>query len=354
VGPRKRWAAAYFAAIALSYGPLTRFGEPAAREAWFQSVTRELASDARGLEPPAGKRWLGASRPELPESLYGVYELESKLGQPLSIVSFYRAWGDGDEHAYPTQVMASLRRGGYLPMLTWEPWLGAFDRYRGQNPSGSLRKIANGEFDAYVRRFARAAVRDGKPFLLRIAHEPTNPHYGWAPDYGNSRDDFIAFFRHVHRVFRDEGARNALFVWTPFGLDEREYFPGRDHVDWVGLDLFNYGGLSEDGTWLDFYSIAKLSYDRYRDLGPPLLVAETATTSAGGNKADWVRDMLHSLAAGNFPRIRALVLFDQPNGSTSSGLPIDWSLAEDPQVFAAIRQRPELLAQFSRVEEGGR
>jgi hypothetical protein len=348
MGPRKRWAAAFALLLVALYYPLTRFGEPLAREAWYQVVTRGLASDARGLRPPEGKMWLGASRPELPQSLYGIYELETRLGKPLAIVSFYQAWGDGEQHAFPLHVMRSLRKGGYLPMLTWEPWLAAFARYHGQTPPGSLRKIANGEFDAYIRGFARDAVRYGHPFLLRPGHEPTNAWYGWAPEHGNTAPDYRAFWSRVRRIFDEEGARNALFVWTPFGLADHAWFPGEEQVDWIGFDIFNYGGMSEQGIWLDFYSLTKLFYDAYRGLDRPMLVAETATTSVGGHKPDWVRDMFHSLSRRNFPDIHGLILFDQPAGQANSGLPIDWSLAEVEGTYEALAGQPELFAAYTR------
>jgi hypothetical protein len=351
LGPPKRWAAAFALFLLLLYWPLTRRGEPALREAWFRTVTRALADDARGLAPPEGKMWLGATRPELPQSLDGIYTLETKLGRPLAIASFYQAWGDGPEHRFPTPVLRSLRRGGYLPLLTWEPWLSAFARWNGVEPAASLRLIAAGELDGYVRAFAREAVRYGHPLLLRPGHEPSNPQYAWASPHGSTAADYRAFWSRLRAIFREEGARNVLFVWTPFGLQDQPFFPGAGAVDWIGLDLFNYGGLSQQGTWLDFYTLAKLYYDAYRPLGPPLLVAETATSSVGGNKSDWVRDMFHTLAQGNFPRIRAVVLFDIPGGNTDTGLPVDWSLdeGEGPGAAERVAAQPELLAPFTRA-----
>jgi hypothetical protein len=351
MGPRKRWALVFAVAVLGAYWPLTRLVEPLAREAWYETVTRALATDARGLRPPDGAMWLGATRPELPQSAYGVQELEALLGQPLTITSFYQAWGDGAQHELPRSVLDSLREGGYLPMITWEPWLGAFDAYRGQNPPGSLRIIASGAFDAYITRWARDAVRHGHPFLLRLAHEPTNPLYGWAPSYDNSAEDYRAFWAHVHRIFREQGARNVLFVWTPYGLDERAFYPGSERVDWIGLDVFNFGNLSEQAVWLDFYTLTKLAYDAYRDLGRPLMIAEVATSARGGNKSDWIRDMFHSLATKNFPEIRALVLFDHPSATTPGGLPVDWSVGEVAGSVAAWRRDPAWLKQFTREVE---
>lgn len=348
MGPRKRWAALFALTVLGLYWPLTRVLEPAARELWFRTVTRALATDAHALAPPDGTMWLGATRPELPQSAYGIEQLEQLLGRRLAITSFYQAWGDGPAHAFPASVLHSLRDGGYLPMITWEPWLGAFDRWRGQNPRGSLRTIASGALDPYIERWAREAVRYGHPLFLRIGHEPTNPWYGWSPSHGNTAEDYRAFWAHVHRIFREQGARNVLFVWTPYGLDERAFYPGDELVDWIGLDVFNFGLLSQRALWLDFYSITKLAYDAYRDLGPPLLIAEVATSSLGGSKSDWVRDMFHSLATKNFPKIRALVLFDHPNTTTNGGIPVDWSLGEVTSSVAAWKRDPSWLESFTR------
>ncbi len=349
MGPRKRRAVAFFLAALGVYWPLSSVAEPAVRTLWFQTVVRALAQDAQALRPAPDTLWLGASRPELPHSLHGIYELEKSLGRPLQLVSFYQAWGDGPEHQFPDQTLRSLRKAGYVPMVTWEPWLNAFSQWHGQKPQGALRIIADGAVDDYIRQWAREAVRFGSPLFLRPAHEPTNPWYAWAESYGNTASDQRAFWQHVRQIFRDEGARNVQFVWTPYGLEELSWFPA-GNADWIGFDIFNFGSLSEQGVWLDFYSITKLFYDTYKDLGVPLMIAETATASAGGNKTDWIRDMFLSLSRGNFPEIKAVILFDHPRGQTETGLPLDWSFAETPEALQLLRETPELLTPFVRKD----
>lgn len=348
MGPRRRSGLAFAVLIGALYWPLTRTLEPLLREAWFVGVSRPLAVDARGLAPPHGQLWLGANRPELPQSLYGIYELEASLGRPLAIASFYQAWGDGPEHAFPRSVLDSLGEGGYLPLLTWEPWLAAFARFGGDNPRASLRHVARGEFDAFIRGWARDAVRFGQPLLLRLGHEPTNAWYGWAPEHGNDAADYRAFWARVHDIFQQEGARNVMFVWTPFGPDDHAWFPGSERVDWIGFDVFNYGTAAEGGTWVDFHARLRPLYAAYAWLGPRLLVAEVATASAGGDKLEWILEAFDGLARGDFPGLRALVLFDQPHGRSPAGLPIDWSLGEVPGLTEAWRQEPGLSARFTR------
>ena len=312
----------------LSYYPLRNSLIPVLEEQWFWQVTRRLVDDATTLTPPEGSMWLGATRPELPQSLWGVYELENQIKTPMSIVSFYQAWGDGDSHEFPSIAMQNMHQAGFLPMITWEPWLSAFKQNHGAEPHASLQQIINGKYDTYIKKWARAAVRHGKPFLLRIAHESTNPQYSWAQEYGNSANDYKAFWQHVKSIFIEEGAKNVLFAWTPYTLTEQDYYPGDTLVDWIGFDIFNYGAMSIQGSWIDFYSITKLYIDQYSSFKKPMFIAEVATTSAGGNKSDWVRDMLRSICNQEIKGIQAIIWFDVMAGSTASGLPINWSLSE--------------------------
>jgi hypothetical protein len=319
----------FLALIIALYFPIRDIAIPATQELWFKQVTRRLVQDARGLLPATNTLWLGATTPELPQSLYGMYELQTTFQGKVSMVSFYQAWGDGVAHEFPEEALTNMSKAGFLPLVTWEPWLSAFAIHQGKEPDSSMALIASGRFDAYIRSWARGAVRFGKPLFLRPAHEVSNPQYPWSPPYGNSASTYQQFWRHVHDIFRQEGARNVLFVWTPYGLQDQAFFPGKTLVDWVGIDLFNYGGLSEQGTWLDFYTLAKLYVDQYRGLQVPLMVTEVATSSSGGSKADWIRDMFRSLKSHELPELQALVLFDIPSGQTSSGLPVNWGFRED-------------------------
>jgi beta-mannanase len=204
-------------------------------------------------------------------------------------------------------------------------------------PARALRLIADGAVDGYIRRWAHEAVRSGRPLLLRPGHEATNPAYAWGPSAGNTASDYRRFWQHVRQIFRDEGARNVSFVWTPFSAQDREWFPGLEAVDWIGFDIFNFGGLAQEGIWFDFHSLTKPFYDAYAPLGLPLMITEVGSSSVGGNKADWLREMFHDVAHGSFPALRALVLFDQPSGHTVGGLPVDWSVGEVASALDGVR-----------------
>jgi len=338
-GPSIRSFFLFLLMVVAAYFPLKKWGEPALAEIWFRQVICRMVTDAHTLEIPGpGKMALGATRPELPQSLYGMDELQSTFGGRVSLISFYQAWGEGPLHAFPTEALYNMRKAGYTPIVTWEPWLSEFVRYGSKEPQKSLALIASGKLDAYTREWARGATRYGTPIFLRIAHEPTNPLYPWTSAYGNTPEMYGSAWKRIRSLFLEEGARNVSFVWTPFGLLDSAFFPGKDQVDWIGLDLFNYGALSEQGTWIDFYSLAKLYVDQYRSLGVPMLAAEVGTSSAGGSKADWIRDMFRALRNGDLPELKALVLFDIPAGHTATGLPINWSLSEIRGVDSLIQR----------------
>lgn len=344
------WLALAIAAMAALYPMASRPFAAWVAELWHRSVVLRMVEPAASLAERAGwdatrpdsasgtPRWLGTYRPELPWDFTRWYQMQDTLGTPLRIASWYQAWGDGPDHEFKGDAMENLHRAGIVPLVTWEPWVGAFDAFRGQNPSRSLELVVAGRFDAYLRSWARAAAIHGRPFFLRPFHEPGNPWYPWGPAHGNDPELFRAAWSHVHGIFREEGARNAAFVWTPWNDADTAFWPGDHQVDWIGLNLFNYGTLAEDGLWLDFVTLLRLQHDVFRRYAKPMLVTEVGTSDFGGSKSDWYRDLFRLFHGPSWPRVRAVVLFDNPSGATSTGLPVDWALSTTPGAMQAIGQ----------------
>ena len=332
-------AALYLAAL----GALHLFAVPrlesAARALYREQVLKRLAEDASALSARPGMEpfYLGVYRPELPLHFAKVYEIEKGLGARVSIISWYQAWGDGEEHDFDRELAENVARGGFIPMITWEPWVAAFDKHRGLEVDSSLALVAQGEFDDYVRKWAREATRFGKPMFLRFAHEISNPWYPWGDAHGNTPEMYTAAWRRVHRIFREEGARNVAFVWNPYQPRDTAYWPGADYVDWIGLDVFNFGPEVEDGFWMDYASALRDLHSVVRSYGKPILIAEAGSVPTGGNKSIWYRDMFQSLARGEFPGIRGVVLFDNPSGRAPNGIPVDLAMTSDTGAYAAVR-----------------
>lgn len=302
---------------------------------YHDQVVKRMVTDKETLSRDTPFH-LGIYRPELPYDFSKVFQVEDSLHAHISIISYYQAWGDGDEHKLNAGLLANIAKGGYIPMITWEPWIVAFENHRGQMHDSSLSMVANGEFDNYIREWARQAVIFGKPMFLRYAHEFSNPWYAWSSRYGNDEMLFKEAWKHVHGIFQAEGARNVAFIWNPYQVADTTFYPGNDYVDWIGLDIFNFGPLIENGFWLDFFSILHGTYGVMQTYGKPILIAEAGTSSSGGDKNIWYRDMFQSLAKGDFPLVKGVVIFDNPVGKAPNGLPVDLSMTTDSTVYQGI------------------
>jgi mannan endo-1,4-beta-mannosidase len=160
------------------------------------------------------------------------------------------------------QVEGFAKAIGYHPdiVLTYSKWLAPFQsRFAEQaraigavtivqmNPTGiSMAKIAHGGYDYYLRSFARAVKSYAGPVIIGFAREMNNTSYSWGR--GHTRAwVWVAAWRHVVTVFRQQGALNATWLWTinraivhPSII--KSWWPGAAYVTWVGLDGYYFVG----------------------------------------------------------------------------------------------------------------
>jgi hypothetical protein len=293
------------------------------------------ASVEDGASLLAQRDLVGAFKPELPWTAIGLDSLGSRLGRKLSIASFYVPWGIRVEERFPEERMEDLREAGYVPMVTWEPWLVDFGTLTPPDARtrSDMALVASGRFDGYIRSWARGAVRYGHPFLLRFGHEMDNPRYFWAVPH-NKASDFVAAWKHVRDIFREEGAKNAVWVWSPHKEAPDSLYPGKDEVDVIGLSLFNYGSLDKDG-WRWSEDIVGPLWRGASRLEKPVLVAELGCLKGEGERSNWYKRSILDLRGR--PNFYGLIFFDHPDDKTLPGHSIDWSLERDPETMEALR-----------------
>ncbi len=201
-----------------------------------------------------------------------------------------------------------------------------------------VRDIADGVYDFYIAEWAKAAVTWGRPFFLRFAHEMTNPQYPWSGVNDNRPEDYIRAWWHVRSVFDSLGAVNVIWVWCPYGTNVLNYYPGNDYVDWIAIDVFNYGELLlGDGLrWMSFDQLASPIYNELAPLRKPMMVAEVGSSDIGGDRAVWYREMLNQIST-KFTSVKAVVFFNNPSDRTSGKWNIDWSIEQSEDVIEEIR-----------------
>lgn len=222
-------------------------------------------------------------------------DFNAQVDRDAAIIVSYKEWSQAP---FVGEQLDGIWNHGAVPLITWEP-VGL-----------RLKRIARGSYDGYVEEAARVAANWGKPLMLRFGQEMNGDWFSW----GRHPVTFKAAWRHLVRVFRKAGADNVRWVWNPYvnsrsgQLPFTPYFPGDEWVDWVGLDVINWG---DPHPWRTFSQIVGRSYDQLVQLTPkPVIVAETGSGERGGSKARWVSRMLRH----NIPRmghVRAIAFWSE-------------------------------------------
>ncbi|MET8946283.1 glycosyl hydrolase [Streptomyces sp. NPDC004542] len=238
--------------------------------------------DVLPLLVPAGrKKYLGLAARGAPASMKNVEAFAKTAGKKPNVVEFYSAWGD----RYETRSVRNAWRYGALAYIAWEP----FEK--------SLKEIAAGGSDAYIRAYARA-VRDlDLPVAISFGHEMNGFWYPWGTKKATAAQ-FVAAFRHVHEVFDEVGATQVIWVWSPNVVNPmpdvrlKPYWPGDEYVDWVGV--IGYYAAHGPATFDTLYGP---TMDQVRAFTrKPVIIAETAA-EAGPRKPADITDLFRGTAA---------------------------------------------------------
>jgi hypothetical protein len=238
-----------------------------------------------------------------------------------AIVMWYQPWTDGRTQ-FDAAACASLYGLGIIPMITWEPWDPGSETTPPPGvaqPAWKLSNIVNGAYDPYIRTFARAVKSARGPVMIRFMHEMNGSWYPWSGiENGNTPQDFIAAWRHVHDIFASEGATNVTWVWsinresapdTPQN-SPAAYYPGDAYVDWVSMSGFNWGPSLRHTSWqsFEFWFSKPLAF--LKTIGKPVVISEFGCIEGGGDKGAWLHDA-YSRIESQHPEVKAVIYFDK-------------------------------------------
>lgn len=274
-----------------------------------------------------------------------VREYEQLIGRHLNSVLFFWAWGDGE---FPAPALKDVRdHDGYDTgislQITWEPWR----RAGADDNSYTLRGIINGQHDVYISRFARDCRDWRDPIRLRFAHEMihyNNPAIlGWFP-WQDKPDEYVPAWNHIHNIFKNERADNVEFVWAPLNYPDwfdalEKYYPGKDKVDWLGIDGYNWGEDGQPGWPYDqnfsdlFYPVYHAFVNHPEVFGDKkIMISEIATpkdTQFGGHKSAWISDMFACLK-NEYAKVEAFYWFNAEKEK-------DWRVNSSAQSLDAFK-----------------
>jgi hypothetical protein len=238
-----------------------------------------------------------------------VTDLEAKLGRRLAIDHYYRTWEAGFPDGREQWDVAN----GRIPMISWA--------------KASAGEINAGRWDDLVRLRARGVRAFSQPVLLRWFWEMGADRN--APEAG-SPEDFVAAWRRLRRLFAEEGASNAAFVWCPDASDfatgrAQALYPGDDQVEWTCADGYNYRHPARRSTVPRSFEDTFAAFYFWAAQRPhPLMVGEYGTVEDGpGDKAAWITAARETLKR-KFPAIGAMVYFHALRDR--DGVAYDWRM----------------------------
>src|SRR5690348_13141472 len=172
----------------VSHSPVPPSGAPAA-----SPVTE--GGGAVPFEP--GRVMLGAYVDLKGRSVSAGIDLRRRqLGRPERIVHRYFSWTD--------KLPVSL---GYVSnkstlMLSW----------RGPE----YKDVNGGAADKLIAKAAQRMAERKRPTLIRWAWDMNRDFYKWGgPANNKDTKGYIQAYRRIHRIFREEGADNVSWVWSP-------------------------------------------------------------------------------------------------------------------------------------------
>ena len=230
--------------------------------------------------------------------------------------------------------------GPGVPVISWEPWrpprLGTpIGRQGAPQRAYSNAAIADGRWDAYLRRWAHAIKAYGKPVILRPMAEFNGFWYPWSHD----PHQFVRAWRHMWNLFHAVGADNVTWVWSfqvnsnaqPASWEDKieQYWPGRRYVDVLGMSLLRFA----QGNSVPFYlSQLTLAHDVFHR---PTMITEANV--AYGLSIPWLTQLREGLS--QLPYDQGFVWSQAPSQQEArdpaSG-DMDWDARKDPAAAALL------------------
>ena len=255
--------------------------------------------------------YLGVYVAGAPQSYAGVAAFTAATGVRPGVVLYYSGWREPFQVSFAT----AAARHHAIPLVQIDP------------TGVSLAAIASGRYDAYLRSYASAVKAFDTRVILSFGHEMNGIWYSWG--YGHVAPAvFVAAWRHIVTVFRQQGADKVTWLWTVNVIHRRggipspaPWWPGSSYVTWVGID-----GYYHKPSWT-FASLFGPTIKAVRALTlDPILISETAAAPAAGQPAK-----IANLFAGT--RAYGLLGFVWFNANKKQ----DWSLSSPAAVAAFAR-----------------
>lgn len=242
--------------------------------------------------PPRGGHYVGYSVAGFPPAKAPLESVEHATGVAANVASFYIRFG----MKLDVPSITSMCERGILPFLEIDT-----------ATSAMLRKIVDGSEDSVMASYALELGTVQTPIVIDFNHEFNGPWFAWGYKHVTA-SEFVAAWRHMVTVFRQNGANNVLWAWNPnvdgnaTVQDLQAWYPGDSYVDWVALDGYFYG------KWDTFTSVFYPTMRQIRAFTKcPFFIAETGANPQSG-RVRAINSLFHG--AESTPDLLGLIWFD--------------------------------------------
>jgi mannan endo-1,4-beta-mannosidase len=313
---RSLTAASVLAGLAVISGcafsnPITAIKEASQPAPAHVSAQSAAAASAAGCGKTTAGRYVGISVAHTAL----IAPTEKATGITANVVSLYYSIGQ----AVDMNTIESLCARHMLPILEFD------------SDTIPVSQITAGAADPYLKNLAQQIAIMHEPVGVDFDHEFNGKWYRWGYRYVTPAQ-FVAAWRHIVTIFRQNGAGNAIWLWNPNVTmeppsttgDLQPWYPGNAYVNWVGLDGYYFGAGQT------YASIFNHTIGQVRALtNDPIIIMETGASPVSG-RVRAITNLFND--AAKTPGLLGLIYFDYDKGAGH-----DWYINNDPAALAAFK-----------------
>ncbi|HLF39878.1 MAG TPA: glycosyl hydrolase, partial [Acidimicrobiia bacterium] len=249
-----------------------------------------------------------------------VQRLEDRVDRPLAVIREFLLW----DRPFPTSFHTGLRDTGHTLIVSVKPRRANGVRILWSDVANAP---AGGALHNEIVGWAQRMRDYGGPLYFTFHHEPET-----TSDVAHGIDSqFIAAWRKVIGIFRDQGVTNAKFMWimTDYSFevptsDRRaafKWYPGDEWVDAIAADAYNWYNCRE-GINTPWRTLAQI-IEGFRRFGAAhtseeMWLAEWGSTedpASPGRKAAWINEAAALFKQPAYEQFRGISYFH--NGYSS-------------------------------------
>ena len=275
------------------------------------SPSSSLPYNMSGLLDPTGGKFFGVEAQDAP-ALAPVTAFAASAGRKPDLIGQYLAW----DSSFDSRAVAAAWSYGAMYYIAWEPY------------DTSVQAIADGQSDAYIRKFAGEVHALNLPVAISFGHEMNGNWYPWGTGQATA-SAFVAAWRHIHDLFIQAGASNVIWVWNPNIINPVPqvqlslYWPGDAYVDWVGVT--GYFPTTGPETFTSVYGPTMAEVRQITT--KPIIIAETSVETGPSDV-----QAVDSLVSGvrRHHRVLGFIWFDFNKDG------VNWQLETRPGLSATL------------------